>query len=120
MPVGGVFFMKYLPVVIVCMIYALTIVCSAEDAMSWRLNTDDTTMVVAVRQGVPVVTELSSTKRNSNWLLAPAPEALLPSVTQQGVSLATQWRYEGGALDPKSGELVLRFSNASPALELQS
>jgi hypothetical protein len=120
MPVGGVFFMKYLPVVIVCMINALTLVCSAEDAVSWRLNTDDTTMVVAVRQGVPVVTELSSTKRNSNWLLAPAPEALLPSVTQQGVSLTTQWRYEGGGLDPKSGQLVLRFSNASPALELQS
>jgi hypothetical protein len=76
--------MKYLPVVMVCMINPLTIVCSAEDAMSWRLNTDDTTMVVAVREGMPVVTELSSTKRNSNWLLAPAPEALLPRLRSRG------------------------------------
>ena len=112
--------MKHLLTVIACLIGAQSLAWSAEDVMSWRLSTDDTAMVVAVQQGLPVVTQLGSTKSNSNWLLAPAPETLLPSVTQQGVQVATKWQYEEGTLDPKSGQLVLRFSNSAPALELQS
>jgi hypothetical protein len=101
-------------------ISAWTIVCNTENPMSWRLSTDDTTMVVAIQNGIPVVTELSSTEINFNWLLEPAPEVLPSSVTQQGALLATKWQYEGGTLDPKSGKLVLRFSNSAPALELRS
>jgi hypothetical protein len=73
-----------------------------------------------VQEGLPVVTQLGSTKSNSNWLLAPAPELLPSSVTQQGVPVATKWQYEGGALDAKSGQLALRFSNSAPPLDLQS
>ena len=90
------------------------------NATSWSLSTDDTRLVVAVQQGMPAVTQLSSANSHSNWLLAPAPEVLPSSVLQQGTSLATKWQYEGGAFDPKSGQLVLRFSNSNPALELQS
>jgi Melibiase/Glycosyl hydrolase family 36 C-terminal domain len=112
--------MKHLLTVFACMVAAQSLAWAADDSMSWSLKTDDTVMVVAVQQGLPVVTQLGSAKSNSNWLLAPAPEVLLPSVVQQGASVATKWQYQGGALDPKTGELVLRFSNSAPALELQS
>ena len=112
--------MKHLLTVMVCVIGAQSLAWGAEDAMSWRLSTDDTAMVVAIQQGLPVVTQLGSTKGNSNWLLAPAREDFPSSVRQQGTELPTKWGYEGGALDPKSGELVLRFSTPSPSLELQS
>ncbi len=112
--------MKHLLTVMVCMIGAQSLAWGAEDAMSWRLSTDDTAMVVAIQQGLPVVSQLGSTKGNSNWLLAPAREDFPSSVRQQGTELPTKWRYEGGALDPKSGELVLRFSTPTPSLELQS
>jgi hypothetical protein len=87
---------------------------------SWRLSTDDTAIVVTVQHGIPVVTWLGSTNAGSNWVLAPSPEVLLPSVTQQGSSLTTTWQYDGGAFDPQTGQLVLRFSNATPSLELES
>src|ERR1700674_3895030 len=109
--------MKHLLTVMLCVIGAHSLACGAEGAMSWRLRTDDTAMVVAIQQGLPTVTELGSTKSNSNWLLAPTPELLPPSVTQQGSELPTKWQYEGGALDPQSGQLVLRFSNSAPALK---
>jgi len=112
--------MKRLSTVIVFVIGAQSFAWGYQSATSWRLNTDDTTMVVAVQQGIPAVTELRSTKSGSNWLLAPAPEALPSSITQQDAAVATKWQYEGGALDPQSGQLVLRFSNPAPALELQS
>ena len=112
--------MKHLLTVMLCVMGTQSFAWGADNPTSWRLSTDDTAMVVAIQQGLPVVTQLSSTKSNANWLLAPAPEVLLPSVTQEGVAKATQWKYEGGALDPASGQLVLRFSNSAPALELQS
>jgi Melibiase/Glycosyl hydrolase family 36 C-terminal domain len=112
--------MKHLLTVMLCVIGTQSLACGAEGAMSWRLRTDDTAMVVAIQQGLPTVTELGSTKSNSNWLLAPTPELLPSSVTQQGSELPTKWQYEGGALDPQSGQLVLRFSNSAPALKLQS
>src|ERR1700678_983130 len=103
--------MKHLLVLVVCLV-GVQGARGADDAMSWRLSTDDTAIVVAIQNGLPVVTQLSSTKDDANWLLAPAPEALLPSVAQNGVPTKTQWIYQGGALDPVSGQLVLRFSNA--------
>ena len=51
------------------------------------------------------MTQLGSVKGAAEWLLAPAPEALLPSVTQQGSSLATKWHYEGGAFDPAEWQI---------------
>jgi hypothetical protein len=111
--------MKHLLALVVCLV-GVQGAWGADDAMSWRLSTEDTAMVVAIQNGLPVVTQLSSTKNDANWLLAPAPEGLLPSVTQNGVPTKTQWIYQGGALDPDSGQLVLRFSNAVPALELKS
>ncbi len=87
---------------------------------SWRLSTDDTTIDVSVEQGIPVVTRLSSGNAAWNWVLAPSPEILLPSVTQKGSAIATKWRYDGGAFDSGTGRLVLRFSNQFPRLEIDS
>src|SRR5580704_12580964 len=112
--------MKRLSTVIVFVIGAQSFAWGYQYPTSGRLSTDDTTIMVAVQQGIPVVTQLRSTKSGSNWLLAPAPEVLPSSVSQQNAAVATKWQYEGGALDPQSGQLVLRFSNPTPALELQS
>ena len=112
--------MKYLLVLVVCVIGAWDAAWCSDSDNSWRLSTDDTAVVVAVQQGVPVVVQLGSAEGNSNWLHAPAPEILLPAVMQKGASLATKWQYDGGAFDPQSGQLVLRFSNFAPALKLQS
>jgi hypothetical protein len=44
----------------------------ADDAMSCRLSTDDTAMVVAIQNGLPVVTQLSSTKNDADVFLLEA------------------------------------------------
>ena len=90
------------------------------DGESWRLATDDTVVVVKVQEAAPVVTQVGLAKTDSNWLLGPTPEILLPSVGQNGKTAPTAWRFQGGSLDSHAGELVLRFSNAAPAMELKS
>ena len=79
--------------------------CSGNDD-SWRLSTDDTTMVVGVQKGMPVITQLGSSRTQSNWLAAPMPEKLLPSIMQGGVAVAADWKYVGGSYDDASGKLV--------------
>jgi Melibiase/Glycosyl hydrolase family 36 C-terminal domain len=112
--------MKYSLIALLCLTSCINPAWCSDSEKSWRLSTDDTTVTITVAQGVPVITQLGSAKAASNWLLAPVPEFLLPTVTQQGSSTATKWQFEGGVFDPQSGELVLRFSNSAPALELQS
>ena len=112
--------MKYLLVVLASIAGCCNPIWGANNENSWRLSTDDTAITVTVAQGVPVVTQLGTVNPASSWLVAPVPEVFLPSITQNGSSLPTKWKYEGGAFDPKSGQLVLRFSNAAPALALES
>src|SRR6185312_14099025 len=91
-----------------------------QNSNSWRLSTADTVAVIAVEHGRPVLKELSSRKAAYNWLPGGAAEVLLPQIGQQGTAARTDWKFLGGALDSASGELVLRFENSSPALELRS
>jgi alpha-galactosidase len=112
--------MKSLLATTLCLGFVPCFAWGADAATSWHLTTDDTAMVVAVQQGVPVVTELGSAKEKSNWLLGPAPEELPSSITQKGTATPVKWRFEGGQQDQKSGQLILRFSSATPALKLQS
>jgi hypothetical protein len=112
--------MKSLLVVVLCVVSCWNIAQSSDSDNSWHLSTDDTAIVVTVQQGIPVVTRLGSPNDSSNWLGAAAPEALLPSVMQEGSSVTTKWQYEGGSIEQQSGHLVLRFSNSSPRLELES
>src|SRR5271170_4210107 len=112
--------MKRLVIVITCIVNCCNLAWCFDVDKSWNLSTDDTVLTVTVQQGTPVITQLGSVKGQSEWLLAPVSEMLLPSVTQQGSSLATRWQYEGGAFNPESGQLVLRFSNSAPAMELRS
>jgi hypothetical protein len=93
--------------------------CSGTDD-SWRLSTDDTTMIIAVQKGIPVITQLGSSRTQSNWLAAPMSEKLLSSITQGGSAAVAKWKYVGGFYDEASGKLVLTFVNSVPALELQS
>ena len=101
--------MKCLLIVITCIVTCCKLALGSDADKSWNLSTDDTALTVTVQQGITVITQLSSAKGGSKWLFAPVPEILLPSVTQQGSSLTTKWQYEGGAFDPESGQLVLRF-----------
>jgi hypothetical protein len=125
--------MKLLLGLVACVAGCWQVAWGADKKNTWRLSTDDTAIVVEVQEGIPAVTWLgsanhssgsqsskdtSSTSDTSNWLLAPALEPLLPAVVQQGSSLPTKWQYEGGAFDPQSGQLILRFSNFAPRLEL--
>src|SRR6185437_10621445 len=106
--------MKLLATAILLLIGAQKLAYAFQNVTSWRLSTADTTMVVGLQQGTPAVTQLSSTKTGANWLLAPVPEILPVSVILQGAPVATKWQYDGGALDPQNGQLVLRFSNSAP------
>ncbi len=113
--------MKSLLRVMACLIVCVGLAWgSSQEDQSWTLRTDDTVVVVGIHQGMPVISRVGSAKLDSNWLVAPVPEVLLPSVTQQGSSSPASWQYEGGDFDQVSGQLVLRFSNAAPAMELQS
>lgn len=91
--------------------------CAAD---SWTLTTADTAAVVAVEQNHPVLKRLALPGGRSNWLPLGAPEILLPLVGWQGRSIPTNWKFQDGALDSRSGKLTLRFVNADPPLELQS
>jgi hypothetical protein len=102
------------------LVMCLVSCCQVALAEQWRLGTDDTSLVITVQDGKPVLTELATTKSGSNWLQAPVPEVLLPGVTQNGAASKTNWKFEDGKFDDSSGQLVLRFSNAAPALELKS
>jgi hypothetical protein len=105
--------MKHLAIVILLLVGTHNFAWAFENATSWRLSTDDTTMVMALQHGTPVITELSSAKTGPNWLLAPVPEILPSPVILQGAPVAINWQYDGGALDRQSGQLVLRFSNSA-------
>jgi hypothetical protein len=112
--------MKNRLALIACLTSCWTLSFASDNQDSWRLSTDDTVVIVAVQQGVPVVTMLGQSKGESNWLLAPAPDTLLPLVTLQGHSISTKWQYKGGTLDTQTAQLTLRFENDAPALELRS
>jgi hypothetical protein len=112
--------MKHRWALLLCLTVGWHLAWCAESDKSWRLSTDDTVVVLTEQNGTPVLTQLGAAKDNSNWLPGPLPEILLPSVTQQGSSLPTKWQYQGGDFDAASGQLVLRFSNATPAMELRS
>ena len=112
--------MKYVSIVVMCLTGCVNLAWSYESDKSWRLSTDDTVIEVAIQNGVPLITHIGAVKHNSNWLLAPVPEVLLPSVIHQSSSLPTKWQYQSGEFDHKRGELVLRFTNSAPKLELQS
>lgn len=112
--------MKKLVLVIACVTGLWSFSQGSDQDNSWHLSTDDTVIMVSVRGGIPALVRLGPANNSSNWLASPAPEPLPPSVTQQGSPVTLKWHYDGGALDGNSGELVLRFSNDSPRLELQS
>jgi hypothetical protein len=111
---------RYLFVLIVTVTSSWNLGLCFSSEESWSLSTTDTIVEISVRGGVPSITKLGSPRLKSNWLLAPVPETLLPSVLETGSTLSTKWKYEGGHFESEIGKLTLRFSNAVPALELQS
>lgn len=112
--------MKCMPLVAVFLLSVCGVAQGAETQNSWSLNTDDTTVVVAIQDGMPTIVKLSSRRDAQNWLLAPARETLPSSITQHGNTKEVQWQYVGGDFDAKSGQLMLRFSDQTLALNLQS
>ncbi len=92
----------------------------AETNDSWRLNTEDTVIVVALQNGAPAITLLSSSRSEINWIATPVREDFLASVSAQGSVFPTDWRFADSSFDRAAGTLKLRFVNSSPNLELVS
>lgn len=87
---------------------------------SWRLATDDTEIILTVRDGFPVVDSLRSTATHRNWLSSPVKESLMKSVQADGATTELSWKYQGAGLDAKGEQLTLHYANASPKLSLDS
>ena len=60
-------------------------------ADSWPLSSDDTSVVVAVEAGRPVLKRLTSPQGGHNWLPSGAAQDLLPAVGRQGADVPTHW-----------------------------
>lgn len=83
---------------------------------AWTLKTDDTHLVLAVRENRIFIESLKSPTQNWNWTPAPSPVAL-PGVNGKKV----EWTFRDAAETRTNGhEVTLRFTCAEPALELQS
>jgi alpha-galactosidase len=86
----------------------------------WKLVTADTQVVLSVEGGWPVLKSLSSVKVGRNWILAPRKEELMKEIGVNGAAVRANWQFAGADFDAKAGQLILRYTNASPVLELRS
>jgi len=55
-------------------------------ADSWRLSTDDTQVVLSLREGWPALEALTSSQKRRNWVSSPIRESLMKSIAVDGVS----------------------------------
>lgn len=87
---------------------------------SWRLRTEDTEVYFSMHDGRPVAKVLSARATGQNWLSSPIREQLMTTVLLDGVSAGTDWKFEGAVEDHRGGEVIFRYRNTKPSLELRS
>ncbi len=87
---------------------------------SWTLATDDTEVILSVKDGRPAVEALRSTATHRNWLSSRLEETLMKKLEVDGAAKELDWKFEGADLDATSEQLNLHYSNASPKLRLDS
>jgi Alpha-galactosidase len=87
----------------------------------WYLNTADTNLVLSVSGNMPTITMLKNPGRNFNWTASPTRIPLMSRVNVGANQYNTDWVFQDAAVDTSSGyKVTLRFTNASPSLELKS
>lgn len=87
---------------------------------TWTLSTDDTELTLAMADNAIVVTGLRNPAQKWNWL--PAPSMVpMPGIVAGKEAPALQWEFREATEDKTTGyQVTLRFTCASPALELKS
>ena len=89
----------------------------------WNLTTDDTKLSIGIdSSGQLALYELSNPATGWNWLSAPAVVPLMSEVfTAAKQKVTVHWIFKDAHLDQRDGQkLIVRFTCASPALELRS
>ncbi len=89
----------------------------------WSLATDDTQLSIGINSsGQLALYELSNPATSWNWLSAPAVVPLMSEVfTADKKQVKAHWLFKDAHLDQRDGQkLIVRFTCASPALELRS
>lgn len=86
----------------------------------WRLTTADTEIILTTQDGWPVLKTVTSPATEHNWLSSPVKEQLMKIVMLDGKPRNTDWKFEGVDHDAQTGELIFRYSNSSPKLDLKS
>ena len=89
----------------------------------WNLTTDDTKLSIGIdSSGQLSLYELSNPATGWNWLSAPAVVPLMSEVfTAAKQKVTVHWIFKDAHLDQRDGQkLSVRFTCASPALELRS
>lgn len=93
-----------------------------QTASQWTLSTDDTEVVVSVSNNKISISRLRNPAQNWNW--APVPSEIpLPgknSIKAGTTDYSPNWTYRGATKDKAGHTLTLRFTSATPNLELKS
>ncbi len=90
---------------------------------SWRLNTDDTYLTVAIVNNRPAIYGLTNPGQGWNWIPGHAEFPLLASVIvgENRTPKIPDWSYRDAVVDQSDGtKLTLRFTSTIPKLELNS
>src|SRR5580700_10453674 len=90
---------------------------------SWRLNTDDTYLTVAIVNNRPAIYGLTNPMQGWNWIPGHAEFPLLASVIigENQTPKIPDWTYRDAVVDESDGrKLTLRFTSTTPKLELNS
>jgi alpha-galactosidase len=98
----------------------LTATSAAAATGSWSLATGDTRVTIAVAGNQITLSHLRSTRLAHDWAAGAGAFPLMRKVWIGEREAPTEWLFQQGTLDRRSGALVLTFANASPRLRLRS
>jgi hypothetical protein len=95
---------------------------AADPATTWTLKTDDTHLVLIVRDNRLFIESLQHPAQQWNWTPKPSEVPLPPMVLVGSTSRPLAWSFREAtpAADPQGMTLTLRFTHEDPALESKS
>jgi alpha-galactosidase len=86
----------------------------------WSLETDDTEITIAIKNGKIFVTSLADITTKYNWAGSGMSVPLMEKVWVGEKEFKTDWKFLSGNYDKKSDTLTLSFENAQPKMALRS
>jgi len=96
-------------------------VCSAQaSSTSWSIATADTRMTLGISSGKLVISKLCPLRGGHNWAGTDMSVPLMSQVSVGDEHYKTQWVFQSAAMDKRSDQLVIVFTNAQPSLRLKS